>query len=328
MTDYTKLEIGTEIVYTGDRANAMAFGKIVGERCDQEGGVVYEIDYPPANVIAAPFDCKLVSASAFTGSGRRFMLRSEWKADRKAKMQRIGEAAFRSREWTNKQPAPESDGEEQPITEAVVFQVETLMAELDKRGHTTKWAIGRDATGDRCVVFEVDGITKFHYPVSFFAGYADTGLTVNVEHEANTVEADMAKAAVVVGAAAQLEATDDDAEVEAEFKVEAQQEAEAEDDAETSGGGIHLVDLLQLCEGYAHLGSSIQQQLRQLAETGPGDQNPNACALIVPWLKSVDSMFQCEDASFLVEDVIAAIDDANYVIAAGKAKEEHVTGSE
>lgn len=209
------------------------------------------------------------------------------------------------------------DGEDQPVTEAIVFQVETLMAELGERGHTTKWAIGRDSSGDRCIIFMVDGAKEFKYPVSFFAGYADAGTIVNAEHEANVIEADMVKGA-------------DSEEAEVEFRAEARQEAEAEtaDAEEETKGSVHLIDLVDLCELYGRLGSSVQEQLRQLVETGPGDQNPNACSLMIPWFKSVNLTFMCKDAGFLVDDVIGAIDDANYVIEADKAKEEHVTGGE
>lgn len=203
------------------------------------------------------------------------------------------------------------DGEDQPLTEAIVAQVDLLADELRGRGHAVKWGIGRDCSGDRCVVFEVDGITEFHYPVSFFAGFVNVGLTVNAEHEANVIEADMVKAAEAVGAAAQLEAADGEAK-----GTEAA-------DAEEHKGGVHLIDLINLCELYTSLGCFVQGELRQLVETGPGDQNPNACLKIIPWLKLVNLMFRCNDASFLVEDATGAIDEANYVIEAGKTEEKY-----
>ena len=79
---YENLTIGTAVYYTGDMANASAYGTVVAIRAGNRwGNLSYDVEFEDGR------SSKGISPLAFEpGPGRRFWLLSEWTQDRNAKI--------------------------------------------------------------------------------------------------------------------------------------------------------------------------------------------------------------------------------------------------
>lgn len=77
---FETLKEGTEVYYTGDMANAPAWGEIVEVKSDKFNPIVYMIKLDGIERLLRIFPAQ------FTGPGRRFMLAEEKKAEREKLM--------------------------------------------------------------------------------------------------------------------------------------------------------------------------------------------------------------------------------------------------
>jgi hypothetical protein len=87
-----RLKVGDQVYYTGDRANADAFGEVTEVI---PGTATAPITYV---VIFENGYTMHVQEFLFTGPGRRFMLRSEYDADKAAKLAEMREQYLKRQE--------------------------------------------------------------------------------------------------------------------------------------------------------------------------------------------------------------------------------------
>ena len=85
-TLFSDLTVGTKVFYTGDMANIEGFGVVTAQYTTNWGSLV-DLEIEGIETEDAPRIMRGISPLNFSGAGRRFILHSEYVAERNAKIE-------------------------------------------------------------------------------------------------------------------------------------------------------------------------------------------------------------------------------------------------